>query len=329
MQTDSGLVIAGIDGGAMLGFLAAVGLQLVLTERASDPGKAPRLSWRELDAWRPVLHGPVTLDDVVPVVESDARDWADAPILKFCYAKVEKTGVKRFAGLRAPLAVLRQWLLDRRQEKDELSLAYAAALMCETTSEAIEKPATPKQFQELAIGFAQGAPLDHATLRTFFDFTARNTQFLDQLARIRSHLEAGIIRSALDRGQPDPTAARSMDWDPSADTPGAIYTGYVRGLLPVHEWLAFRALACFPITGFGAQIRTTACTGRRLDGTVTWPLWEGPAGPDAVRSIVGYPGLDRMRADERRALGIAEVLCAKLTKKADGRSGMFSPSEPV
>ena len=94
MRTDSGLVIDGIDGGAMLGFLSAVGLQLVLTARANDPGKAPRLSWRQLDAWRPVLHGPVTLDDVVPAVESDARDWENAPILKFCYAKVEKTGVK-------------------------------------------------------------------------------------------------------------------------------------------------------------------------------------------------------------------------------------------
>lgn len=36
--------------------------------------------------------------------------------------------------------------------------------------------------------------------------------------------------------------------------------------------------------------------------------------------------LDR---DERRALGISELLQAGLTKKADGYSGTFSPAKPV
>lgn len=77
------------------------------------------------------------------------------------------------------------------------------------------------------------------------------------------------------------------------------------------------------------MIRTTACTGRRLAGEFVWPLWEVPAGPETVRSLVAYPGLDRLGAEERRALGIAAMLRAELTKKADGYSGMFSPSRPV
>lgn len=127
----------------------------------------------------------------------------------------------------------------------------------------------------------------------------------------------------------DRNAPRSMDWDPAADTPGSVYTGYTRGFLPVAEWLAFRGLVCFPITGVGEKLRTTACSGRRLSGKFVWPLWEVPAGPATVRSLIAYPGLDRLDSAARQVLGIAAVLRAGLTKKADGYSGMFSPAQPA
>lgn len=60
-----------------------------------------------------------------------------------------------------------------------------------------------------------------------------------------------------------------------------------------------------------------------------WPLWDVPADPETVRSLVAYPGLPRLDAAARRALGIAAVLRAGLTKKADGKSGMLRPSRPA
>jgi hypothetical protein len=91
-------------------------------------------------------------------------------------------------------------------------------------------------------------------------------------------------------------------------------------------------LACYGSVargGRGGALATTACTGRRKDGTFVWPLWEEPAGPESVRSLVAWPALDRLDAGRRRALGIAALLAADLTKKADGYAGMFSPARPA
>jgi hypothetical protein len=328
-KPDAGVVLEGFDGSTPLGFLAGVGVQRVFADRASaSEGDAPLLSWRFLDTWRPVLQGPPSFDAVVDAVHEDAHAWESAPILSFRYLKVEKSGPKLFAGLRAPIAVLRRWLSGRREAGDDVSLAYACALMCETASESVEEAAGLEQLREHRIEADTDAPLDRASLRTFFDFTARNAQFLDQVAAIRGYLDRDVIEEGLRSGRVDGGAPRSMDWDPAADTPGAIYTGYTRGFLPVAEWLAFRGLVCFPVASEGAVIRTTACSGRRLAGEFVWPLWEVPVGPECVRSLVAYPGLQRLESEARQALGISAVLRAELTKKADGYSGMFSPCRP-
>jgi hypothetical protein len=324
------VVLEGLDGGTPLGFLAGLGTQRVLADRAAGAGAAPPgLSWRSLDAWRPVLHGPPSVDAVVGAVHDDATTWKDAPILTFRYFKVEKKGARPVGGLRAPVAVLRSWLTRMRAASDEVSLAYASALMCETATEVIDEPAAPEQLAEDGIEADPGAPLDRSALPTFFDFTSRNAQFLEQVEEIRAHLGYDAIKAGLTTGEGDPTARRSMDWDPGADTPGAIYTGYSRGFLPVAEWLAFRGLVCLPVTGVGGQLTTTGCMGRRKNGTFVWPLWRDPVGPETVRSLVAWPRLDGLDGARRRALGIATVLAADLTKKADGYAGMFSPTRPV
>jgi len=139
-------------------------------------------------------------------------------------------------------------------------------------------------------------------------------------------LSGDLVDAGLRSGRVDATTPRSMDWAPMADTPGAIYTGHSRGFLPVAEWLAFRGLGTLPVSGRGAAIRTTACKGRRLEGEFVWPLWEAPTGRETTRSLLAWPGLDRLGPDALRALGITAVLRANLTKKADGYSGMFSPA---
>ena len=326
------VVLEGLDGGTPLGFLAAVGLLQVLADRAvaEDPkATLPRLSWRQLDGWRPCLHGPGSVEDVASLVHQDAQAWQEAALLQFRYVKVEKGGAKQVGGLRAPVAVLRAWLLDRRAAGDELSLSYAQALMSESASELNKKPPTAEHLRAASIPLSEDVPLEQSTERTFFDFTSRNAQFLEQVAKIRGHLTLEAIERALERGDPEPDAPCTLDWDLSSDVPASIYTGYARGFLPTHEWLAFRGLVCFPVTGLGARARTTACQGRRLRGAFLWPLWEAPAGPDTVRSLIGRMDLERLTPNERQALGISIVLRAQLTKKADGYTGTFAPPGPV
>lgn len=329
--------IPGLDGATALGFLAGLGLLRVLADAADR--HPPALSWRLLDAWRPVLHGPASLDDVVDAVERDTKRWANSAVLTFQYVKVEKkknkkTGAeerepKLFSGLRAPVAVLRSWLDELKAKGDGPALEYTAALMCETATEPIDRPPTSEELASAAIQAAADAPLDRVTMPTFFDFTSRNAQFLDQVEHIRRSIDRGAIDAQLRHGRGSAEAARSMDWDPGADTPAAIYTGHVRSFFPVAEWLAFRGLVFFPLAGFGSTLRTTSCSGRRKDGEFVWPLWGVKAGAATVGSLLGLKGIDKLDAGARRALGVTAVFRSGLTKMADGYAGMFAPSRPT
>lgn len=304
----------------------------LLTEGQGQGAPVPRLGWRLVDAWRPVLRGATSLEAVIDSVVNDARAWEHAPVLAFRYLKVEKRGPKIFGGLTPPLAVLRAWLLRMSQCGDRparASLAYASALMCETASSPLKKPPTQLQLAEQGIHADPAVPLDQSAMPTYFDFTSRNAQFFDQITAIRAYLDRDRVAAALSTGRPDADVPRTMDWDPGADTPAAIYTGHSRGYHPVAEWLAFRGLVFFPVTGSGERLETTACSGRRKSGTITWPLWDRPMQQDTIRSLIAYPQLTDLDAAERGALGIVALHQAGLVKKADGYSGMFSPSRPI
>lgn len=324
-----GIALEGLDGGTPLGFLAGIGLQRVASKHSSSHVAGCRLGWTHLDAWRPVLYDSESLEAIIDLVADDAASWSQAPILGFRYAKIEKRGAKPVASLTPPAAVLRKWLEDRRDAEDWDSLEIACALMCETATESLKGAPSRLDHEKFGIAVDPTAPLDRRTLPTFFDFTSRNAQFLDQINLIRGYLTRPALKAQLTQGLPDYDAPRSMDWDPSSDTPGAIYTGFRRGFFPTAEWLAFRGLASLPVTGNGERLQNTACAGRRKQGTFVWPLWQGPVGPEAVRSLLSYPRIERLKPTEREALGIAAVFQADLIKMADGYNGMFSPARPA
>jgi hypothetical protein len=328
-EHDDGLVLTGIDGGTPLGFLAALGLLQVLEDARAQGSAAQRLSWKQLDAWRPIVHGAHSFEGLTELIHEDCKRWSESPLLSFRYVKQEKQGPKAVGGLKAPLAVVRAWTSARRMAEDDESLAYAAALFCDGVTEANKKPATAEDHLSLGIVVDPDVDMELTVERNFLDLTARNAQFLEQVELIRAHLTPNGIDEALRLGAPDYEAPRTLDWDPASDTPGAIYTGYRRGFLPVHEWLGFRALRLFPLANLGSKVRMTACTGRRLNGDFTWPLWERPASINSIRALLSYPNLSELSLDERSAFGVSALHQTGLTKKADGYTGTFAPARPV
>lgn len=329
-EAPEGLAVPGIDGTTPLGFLAALGLLQVLGVDGAWKEQAPRLSWRLLDTWRPILHGVSSLGTLAQVVFEDRQRRADSAVLNFRYVKQEKQGPKPVGGLKAPLAVVRAWAREARKKRDEASLAHAAALFCQDVTEVNKQPAAINDYRSEGIEVDEEIGLERTVERSFLDFTSRNAQFLEQVEEIRKHLTTvEYVHDALEKGDVDYEAKRTLDWDPASDTPGAIYTGFRRGFLPVHEWLGFLALELLPLAGSGQRVRMTACTGRRLDGQFTWPLWERPATTDAIYALLGHPDLPKLDQQARRAFGISELFAAGLTKKADGYTGTFAPGRPV
>ncbi len=107
----------------------------------------------------------------------------------------------------------------------------------------------------------------------------------------------------------------SMRWDPVEDRRYALLDRDPTAAdnKPRTVWmanaLAYRALALFPSA---PTRRGLAVTGWNLDErppTFTWPLWEFPAGPDVVRTLLQLQGLTAARVDasELRARGVAAI----------------------
>lgn len=331
MTNKDGIALPGLDGGTPLGFLAGLGVLRVLCGSSGErPTPGPRLSWRLDDRWHPVIHGFYgDFETIVQRVEQDAQVWATSPLLGFRYPKRETNGVKLVGALSAPVAVYRAWLRDRLAAGDFESLDYAAALAFEGANEPRKGSVTGDELRRFGVRYDDAAPLDHSTLPTVFDFTTRHVQFLEQVAEIRKNLDANSIRDDLSDGASDPRASRTLDWDPAADAPGAIYGRRLAGVRPTSEWLAFRGLAFFPVGGRMGLLRTTACRGRRKSGEFIWPLWDVEATEPTIASLLRCPNLDRLDPAARRERGIVQVFRSRLTKKADGYSGMFAPTEPA
>ena len=321
--------LPGLDGSNPLGFLAALGVLRVLDEAAKlRHTPAPLLGW-EGASWAPVLHRVGSLEVIATAVEHDARVWSDARRIRLAYPKLEKSGVKVFRGLKPSVAALSAWLAECLDEGDREVLDCAAALTAEPATELIPEAKRPQVADYFAVScaFDPSAPLDLSTLPTAFDFTTRNTQFLDQVRLIGEIIDKDLLLAALtgDDSAGGRFAGRTMGWDPLAERPAALYS-YGRQPNPALEWCAFRSLPFFPVFGKGGELHTTGCSGRRKEGTFTWALWEPPIGTKVVRSLLSYPGLGDVTGGTRTAMGLSRVFRVRLAKAADGYTGVFSPT---
>ncbi len=324
------LIVPGLDGANPLGFLAALGVLLVLSERA---GPKPKLAWRNEGSWRPVLmqHDVATIQSLAGVLSKDLVGWENEPMLAFEYPKLEKLGVKMFAGLRPPLQIFRPWIRRLRDMNARRSLTYACALLSETAVEEMkeDKGLSAELLAQNGIPFDPEADSRLGLMPTHFDFTSRNAQFLDQLRHIRGQLTEEAFLAELEGRRSPLSGVRRMEWDPDSSVPGAIQSVATVPVRPAAEWLAFRGLACLPAFGVPGTLNVTACRGRRKNGRFVWPIWEGCLSSDVVQSVLGYPGWEDASTHVRRTAGVTAVYTASLSKAADGYSGRFEPSAVV
>jgi len=331
--TDGNVRLPGLDGSNPLGFLAALGVLRIADARARlNGGPAPLLSWDETSS-QPLFQEVDRIELLRDAILDDAAVWAGVRATGLLYPKVEKGGVKAFRGLKPPVAVLRGWLISCLDEPvDREILDLAASLTAETATEDIpdKKLATLADYESVSCPLDPSGSTTTSTLPTAFDFTTRNTQFLDQARLIRENLDAEIVLAAL-TGQSmadDRLSGRTMGWDPAAERPAALYS-YGRQPNPVLEWCAFRSLPFFPVFGSSGKLHTTACTGRRKEGAFTWALWSPPIGARVIRSWVSYNGLAQLTHGARQRLGVSRVLQVTLGKAADGYTGVFSPTRTL
>jgi hypothetical protein len=324
------IVLPGLDGGTLLGFVGALGvLEALVSTRASGEAE-PRLGWHPSSTWQPVFGGVPSVDHVVARILDDAKSKAVESVLSFRYVKMEKRGPKIVRSLAAPAAVFRDAISVCLSSRLDDAVRCLASLMCEPgriDNEDKETGPSPEDFRHAGLSYDSRVPLSWLVNQTPFDFTSRNTQFLDQIDRIRDIIDADAVSADILRGQGAP-CERIMRWDSLVDMPGALFSRAAPMTRPAAEWLIFRGISLFPLVADGGHATMPGFSGRRKAGELSWPLWTGMLPKDVVKTVLGVEW-KVVAYEARLARGVPAAFVVSLGKDATGYDGVVSPARPL
>lgn len=310
------LIVPGLDGANPLGFLAALGVLLVLSERA---GPKPKLAWRNEGSWRPLVTFQGSRDDLVAALAEDLETWRGDPALDLRYPKQE--GAEKPAhDLKPKPARFREYLTSILESPDPRSaraLQYAAAFGTETATD------NNGNLKPTALHFTAGQQ----------EFLAMVEQLIEGAKGSTSGVGAADFEEALwgpwRYARPLPV----LSWDSTASRDYALRasdpsTDKKMGV-PGADWLAFRGLALLPLAPQGRRSVTPGCHGGWKDGYFEWPLWTAPIDMEVSRSLLSRAAIDAMEPAERSALGIGVVYRARIRRSDQGGYGSFAPAQVI
>ncbi len=304
------VTLSGLDGSNPLGFLAAIGVLRVLSERTW--AETPRMSWQQAGYWVPHLHFVVERDGLLDVLEQDLHwDWATDPALGLKYAKGGDG--KTAWDLKPPPAVFRKFLkrlLDDDSPAGRRALRYAAAYAAEgpidnnglTKPFALHFTAGQQEFLDMVCGLSQGTTRQDLSEALFGPWTYSRP--LPVLAWDSSTTRDYALRAS------DPSKDKKLG------VPGA-------------DWLAFRGVAVLRSVAIGDRIATTGCYGGWKSGGFRWPLWTRATTYRTVEALVNSVGLSELGVRERKLRGVACVWQSRIRRSDQGGYGSFAPSELV
>lgn len=318
-SSDQGLVLSGLDGGNPLGFLAAVGTLLILSDRDDGAADVPRLGWRETPTgWRPVLDGcgerKTVLCDALHRSLSDASDEI-LDIGKMRAGNKESNKFPFDAGRFAK--VLDEWASGGAARRDADFLAGFGT----------ELYPDPKKDEFQCTSFKMVRSGDS------------NGQGMLHYARVlRERIDPGALERTLfgdwDYGDVD----YSLRWDPIENQPYALRwrdpskstLADGPGTMRAANCLAFEALRCLPCMAIGTKAHTTGF--REIDDrqTFVWPIWTPCLNANTMRSLLSLGDLHKTppRRPALEARGIQEVYSAAVIRPNQYYSN-FAPAEPV
>lgn len=319
----------GLDGSSLLGFLGGLGALEALASTAQPDEPTPRLRWAASGTLNAVITGPESIEMLAQRIIGDAQSEHVNDLLSFRYVKRDKSGLKSAQSLSPPVAVLRAALFTRIKSGRAAVADTLGTLICETATEemADAKQLTDTDLQEAGIEWDRDFPLDIAASPTPFDFTSRNTQFLDQIRRIRDSLTEDVVVREIRWSEGTPVG-RIMRWDALVDMPGALFDRARPITRPAAEWLAFRAISFFPLVAGRGRARVSGLVGRRKAGEFSWVLWDAALRREVIKSVLATRWAVVSLA-ERVARGVFAGFTVELRKDATGYDGAVSPSRSL
>ena len=302
----SELVLTGLSGGNLLGFLAALGAFHILSNTL--PLSRFRMSWcMSGGAWRPVLSVASAVSEVSII------DAIEASLCRF-----------RLAPESHPAMLWRGWLEKDGSVRETLDNHRRNA--CATMRE------TPDWLAAIGteMPVAKNEDADSA-------FRApRGDYFIGNLHSIISEASRDHIKKALFEAwrYDDPLDNLSLKFDASEDRRHALQWAApsgdpdrrTRGNVLGANRLALEAIRLFPTALDGAHLATTGFTGRRSSRELTWCIWQAPISIETFRSVAALP-LERPDTAALREIGISVVY--RCRRETIGKTRIFTRPYPL
>ncbi|MCY3805489.1 MAG: hypothetical protein OXG55_13150 [bacterium] len=301
-----GTHLTGLEGANPLGFLAALGVQVLFL----DEPEQPRLWWTDDVMPRAVVDIEFTEDRIVEQALRTFPKWANSPALSPGFgdkaagdAKFKPEDIRRYLdyslsggpGCSLPAALVAEGSLD-------------------SSKGAVAKPsdlyftAGQQRFLSIARDILEGVARDDVVngLVGPWQYSSQLSSLMWDVADDRTY----ALTAA------DPT---NNTLNPKLTNPGA-------------EALAILGLSRYPVFAGRDRTLTRGCAGEwRRGGSFTWPLWSRPAGCGATDSLLAHATADagtRRFETQRKwygSWGITQIMTATIRRSDQGGYGTFGP----
>ena len=301
-----GTHLTGLEGTNPLGFVAALGVQVLFVEEDQQP----RLWWTDDVVPHAVVDDNFTVDRIITQALRVFPEWRCSPALS-----------PGFGGKVAD---------DVKFEPADIRRYLKCALSGEPGSSL-----PPALVAEGSLDSSKGEVAKPSDLY----FTAGQQRFL----KIAREILDGVTREDLIEGLTGPwkysSKLKSLMWDVTDDRNYALSaadptdaTLNPKCTNPGPEALAVLGLSRLPVFAGRDGTLTSGCAGPwRRGGTYTWPLWSQPALRGSADCLLAHAtvGHDDPRFDYRRkwywSWSVSRIMTATIRRSDQGGYGTFGP----
>lgn len=289
----------GLEGTNPLGFMAALGVQVVFAEDAEQP----RLWWSEDVTQHAVVDGPFSMRRIADRAMEVFAEWKAAPAVN--PARTDGSAMPKGDELKLAPEDIRDYL--ERARRDGQRGALAAALVAEggLDKQGVAKP-------------------------SHLYFTAGQQKFLSMARRILAETTRADLLVGLEGPWAYASALPSLMWDIADDRTYALAAddpGSQKKLTnPGPEGLALLGLSLHPVFADKEQTLTQGCSGPWKTSSYSWPLWSKPAKLPVVRSLLAHAyDITDDRVRWLAGWGVTTILRAPIRRTDQGGYGTFGP----
>ena len=293
--------LTGLEGTNPLGFLAALGVQVAFAAKSTQP----KLWWS--DDVIPHAVTDYTVDCIVEQVMDVLPSWKESPAINPTLR--DNSPMPKGDELKISSDNIRRYLDQARQGQIAGDLGLSLVAEGSVDKQGVAKPSD-------------------------LYFTAGQQKFLASIRQIMGGVSDTDVRSGLLGSWKYSSNLPSLGWDVTDDRTYALSScnpsSEKKLTNPGPEALAILGLSTHNVFARSSRTMTLGCSGTWKKSKYTWPIWNRPASPYSVKSLLAHARI----GDERRhrwfaSWSIHMILQSTIRRSAQGGYGTFSPPEVV